>query len=276
MKQTLSVVIIAKNEAEMLGGCLESVQWADELIVVDGFSSDDTKKIARRFTTKVFSKRFTGFATQKNFAISKAKSDWILILDADERVSFELRSEITNLLINDSDLDAFSIKFRNIFLGKWMRYGGWGNESHVRLFRKGKAKYQTREIHEILLVRGLVGDMLSPIFHFSHRDFSSNLLKTREYAQLQSEFQYKNKAPKITSWVIFRRVIKHFVARFFLQKGYKDGTEGFLESMYQAFSQVFIISSMLWERQRGLSSTEIYRNLDNRLKSKRFKSQSLH
>ena len=267
---SLSVVIITHNEEEMIKGCLESVNWADEIIVVDGDSQDKTRAIVSQYTKKVFTRKFTGFASQKNFAIGKATQDWILLLDADERVSGELRTEITRLLTSKPAKVAYDITFVNYFLGRRMNYGGWQHETHIRLFRKGKARYVDQEIHEYLDIKGAVAPITGPIYHFSHRDISSNLLKTDHYAQLEAHYHYLRHSPTVTRWSLFKGVVDHFWYRYIREKGYLDGMEGFIEAMYQAFSYIFIIQSMLWEKQRGSSSRELYARLDNQLTKRNF------
>jgi len=249
----------------MLEGCLQSVTWAKEIIVVDAKSVDETAKIARKYTSRVYSKTWSGFATQKNFGIQKATQKWVLILDADERVSPALAREIESTITNSPSMAAFSIPFRNFFLGKEMKHGGWQGERHIRLFLKAKAKYEEQQIHEFLKIDGQVGELQQPIFHFSHRTIAENLLKTRQYALLQSQYEYDRHQPQVTRWGLFKAIIEHFWLRYVILEGHKDGMEGFIEATYQAFSQIFVIQSMLWERQRNKNIGEIYRDLEKQL-----------
>lgn len=257
----LSVIIITKNEEDMLPGCLASVRWAREIIVIDCGSEDKTVAIAKRHA-KVFHHPWKGFATQKNFGIRKAKQDWILILDADERVSTQLRAEMQAVMKNPSQYVAYNIPFRNFFLGREMKHGGWQGEHHIRLFRRGKAQYQQQEIHEYLNIDGETGTLQNHILHFSHRTIADNLLKTRQYAILQSKYEYERGMSAVTRKSLFFAILEHFWARYVRLKGYKDGMEGFIEATYQAFSQIFVIQTMLWERQRGKTIQQIYRDLE--------------
>lgn len=269
-KALISVVVITKNEQDMISGCLKSVKWADEIIVIDASSTDDTVNIAKRYTNKIYRKEWSGFATQKNYGIKKATGDWILILDADERVSKELKTELLRVAQFNSDIVAYNIHFRNFFLGKEMKYGGWQEEYHIRFFKRNFAKYIEQEIHEILDIKGSVAPISKSILHFSHRDIASNLLKTRQYAIVESKYHFERGAEQITSWKLFRNIIDHFYYRFIKAKGYKDGMEGFIEATYQSFSQIFVIQSMLWERQRKKTSKELYKNLDKKLEENKF------
>lgn len=265
-KLPLSVVIITKNEEDMIEGALKSVSFAQEIIVVDTGSSDKTTSIAKKYTKKVFSNPWKGFASQKNVGIRKATKDWILILDADERVSQKLSQEITRIIEDPGDVVAFDIPFRNFFLGKEMKHGGWQGETHIRLFRRGKAIYKEQEIHEYLEIDGTVAPIqVGSILHFSHRDIASNLLKTRQYALVQSEIEAARGYPPVTRKSLFSNIISHFWLRYITLEGYKDGMEGFVEATYQAFSQIFVIQSMIWERQRGKTVKELYKKLEQDL-----------
>lgn len=262
----LSVVIVTKNEEDMIEGALKSVAFAKEIIVVDAESTDKTIEIAKKYTKKTYTNPWKGFASQKNVGIFKATQPWILILDADERVSKELQEEISRVINNPGDTVAFDLKFRNFFLGREMKHGGWQGETHIRLFRRGKAKYVEQEIHEYLKIDGQVAPIeKGTILHFSHRDLASNLLKTRQYALVQSKIEVERGYPPITRWSLFRNIVGHFWLRYVTLQGYKDGMEGFIEATYQAFSQIFIIQAMIWERQRGKTIGQIYKELEKEL-----------
>ncbi len=266
----LSVVIVTKNEADMIAGCLRSVEWADEIIVVDAESTDKTVAIARKFTKHVFVKKWQGFARQKNFAIGKATKDWVLVLDADERVSGALRQEITTRLAQQPSEHVFDMPLINYFLGKRMSHGGWQHDRVTRLFKRGSTKYTDQQIHEYLQFSGSPGHLASPIYHFSHRDIGSNLLKTKHYAELEAHYHFIRNSPTVTRWTLLKGILQHFWVRYITHEGYKDGMEGFVEAVYQAFSYVFIIQSMLWELQRGKTSKQLYANLDSKLKQNKF------
>lgn len=265
---TLSVILITKNEGELLTGALESASFADEIIVVDALSTDHTTKIAKMFHAKVYSRAWDGFATQRNFSLTKATKDWIFILDADERISPELREQIQGILtVKTPSYAAYDVGRRNFFYGKEMKHGGWNTERMVRLFQKGKASYASQQIHEYLQVEGEVGHLDGSLYHFTHRDIASNLLKTRQYAIVQSQIEVERNHAPVTRKSLFFAIIEHFWMRYVKLEAYKDGMEGFIESVYQAFSQIFVIQSMIWERQRGKTVSEIYKELDEKIKN---------
>lgn len=264
----LSIVVITQNEANMIVGCLESAQWADEIIVIDNFSTDKTVTLTRKYTRKIYKHRFTGFADQKNYGISKAKNEWIFVLDADERISQQLRVEIEQVITDSAAADIYDLPRVNYFLGRRMNYGGWQHDRVERLFKQSKTKYADQQIHEYLLKNKgqSVGHLTQPLYHFSHRDIGSNLLKTKQYAEWDAHYHYVRKSPLVTRWSLLKGTVEHFWFRYVREKGYRDGMEGFIEAMYQAFSYILIIQSMLWEKQRGKSSVELYKELDCQLK----------
>lgn len=259
----ISAVVITKNEEEMIEGCLRSLSWVDEIVVIDSFSEDKTIEICSKFTKKIYQIKFKDFTSQKNTGINKASGDLILVIDADERVSLSLRDEIKQILSNKIYYSAFEIPFHNYFLGKKMNYGGWNPEYHCRLFKKGEAFYKTDlPIHEKVKIKGKIGVLNSYIYHLSHRNIASNLLKTQERALLESDYLFIKNAPKVTGINLFFGLLRHFFERYVRAKGYKDGMEGLIEALYQTFSQKMIIQGMLWEKQRGKTSEKIYKEID--------------
>lgn len=269
-KNKISIVVITKNEELMIEGCLRSIAWADEIIIIDDFSEDKTLEISKKYTNKIYKRKFTGFASQKNYGILKSSSEWILILDADERVSGNLKNRIQELIVENNNY-CYNILFKNFFLGREMRYGGWQDEYHMRLFKNKRAFYKNQEIHEILKTRDQDLPLTECIYHFSHRDLASNLLKTRQYALKESQYNYERGVyPKVTRWSLFKNIIDHFILRYIKAKGYKDGMEGFIEAVYQSFSQMFIVQAMTWERQREETSKDLYKKLDKKLEENNF------
>jgi glycosyltransferase involved in cell wall biosynthesis len=148
---SISVCIITKNEAENIAACIRSVAWADEIIVVDNFSEDNTPQIAESLGAKVYIEDWKGFGAQKNSAIHKASGDWILSLDADERVTDSLRIEIQQRLDLKNSVSGYYIPRKNYFCGKWIRYGGWYPDYSLRLFRKISGRFENRSVHEKVL-----------------------------------------------------------------------------------------------------------------------------
>ena len=167
MNQKLTVLIIAFNEEKNLRDCLESVKWADEIIVIDSFSTDKTVEISKEFTDKVISRKWEGFSSQRKFSIEQASHEWILSLDADERITEELKNSIQRMLANGSSADGYKVARKNHFLGKWIKGAFWYPDYQMRFFRKSKAKMEDRLIHEGFEVDGNVGVIDGDIIHYS-------------------------------------------------------------------------------------------------------------
>lgn len=237
-----SVIIITKNEAQNISECLESVKWADEIIVVDSGSEDETISIAKRFTHKVLINEWKGFAQQKSFAMNQATNEWILSIDADERITDSLKSEILN-----SDLsryDGYKIKRDNFFLGKLIRGCGWGNDYQLRLFRKSKTKITNRLVHEGFEVEGKIGQLKNSMLHFSYRNFSDAITKINHYSTLEAIEKQNRK--KVNAFTIVLTPVIAFLQHFFLRKGFIDGIYGLFVSMMHAITKLQV-QLKIWE-----------------------------
>lgn len=229
----LSVTIITKNETANIRDCLESVAWADEIIVVDSGSEDDTVAICREYTDKVFiHKDWQGFGIQKNLALQYATQDWILSLDADERVTPALRAQIEKAM-NDSVYSAFSIPRQAYFLGRAMRHGGWWPDYVVRLFRRSDGVFCEDIVHERVLVNGLVVKLSEPLLHYSYMDLHQLMGKMNDYSSAGACKAYQQgksgsliKAIAKAKWTFFRA--------YFLRLGILDGQAGFIAAFSKA------------------------------------------
>lgn len=238
----ISVVIITKNEAQNISDCLESVKWADEIIVVDSGSEDETISIAKRFTDKVLINEWKGFADQKSFAMNQASNEWILSIDADERVTEKLKDEILNSDLNQ--FDGYRIKRENYFLGKLIRGCGWGNDYQLRLFRKSKTKLTNRLVHEGFEVEGKIGQLKNSMQHFSYRNFSDAITKINHYSTLEAIEKQNRK--KVTAFTIVVTPVVAFLQHFFLRKGFIDGIYGLFVSIMHAITKLQV-QLKIWE-----------------------------
>lgn len=221
---SISVVLITLNEEEKLAECLGSVAWADEKIVVDSGSTDRTVEVARENGAKVFLREFDDFSSQKNFAIENASGDWILSLDADERITAELSEEIREK-VKDSVYDGYLIPRSNIIFGRTMRYGGHQGDRHIRLFRKGKGKFVS-PIHEKVEIEGSVGTMEGKMIHYSTSSREEYMEKLKLYTDLESEVLVSS-GKKIPLYYTLLKPAFTFIRRYFLMRGFLDGKEGF-------------------------------------------------
>lgn len=247
----VSVIVITLNEEENIKECLESVMWADEIIVVDSGSTDKTCDVARAYTSKIFHRKFDTFSKQKNFAASKASCKWILSLDADERVTPQLATEITSAISRDcSELSGYNIYMKNYWFGHHLRYGGWSgyNGQGCKLFLRGRAIYKG-DIHEKMEVQGKVDLLKHPIDHFGFASIAEyfrkfNAYTTREYLSLAES----NRRVSCLRDLLWAPIIR-FVKAFFLRRGYKDGIPGFIVAVF-AMVYTFVTYAKLWEHQQ--------------------------
>lgn len=232
MLKHLSVFVIAKDEEADLPGALESVRaLAEEIVVVDGGSSDRTREVARRYTDRVFERPFDpargqGFAEHKQFALDQTTREWALNLDADERLGPGLAEEISERLTRDPARlpCAFSLPFQSYFLGRRLRHGGVGRERHVRLFLKSRAKFNGNRVHEGLEIQGGVERLSRPILHTPYRDLEEYLRKLNLYTSLSAR-QMREAGRRFRSWHHLIPVWE-FARRYLFQLGFLDGRAG--------------------------------------------------
>ena len=247
-RHRVSVVVITLNEEERLRACLESVAWADELIVVDAESQDKTVQIAREFTDHVFVRAWTGFAEQKNFALDQATPPSVLSLDADEEVSRELRAEVEALLAGRPVARGYRVPRRNIFWGRWIRHGGLYPDWQLRLFRRGCGRFGARDVHESAQVEGPVGRLRSPLVHRSYRDVADFLQRADRYSTLAAA-EWVRGGRRATAVDLVARPAGRFLSMYVLRGGFLDGWPGFLLACLYAY-YVFVRSVKVWEGAR--------------------------
>ncbi|MBI5045137.1 MAG: glycosyltransferase family 2 protein [Candidatus Levybacteria bacterium] len=244
----LSVVISVLNGAAVIEDCLKSVEWADEIIVVDHESTDGTLKIVKKYTNDIFSQPndITKIDIQKNFGFKKAKHEWILSIDADERIDDELQKEIKEV-IEHMYQDAYAIPRKNIIFGKWIKHSIWWPDYQIRLFRKGRAEYVDAVVHKDIQVKGTVGKLTNPLTHENYQTVSQYLQKMDVYTESEALSFIKNNTH--FSWIeAVRMPIGDFLKTFFFQRGYKDGFHGLVLSVLQGF-YMFLVVIKVWEKQ---------------------------
>jgi glycosyltransferase involved in cell wall biosynthesis len=230
----ISVTVITLDEAERLRACLESVAWADEIVVVDAESRDKTPQIAREFTERVVIRPWAGFAAQKNFALEQATGDWVLSLDADEEVSPELRDEIQSVLAQPPTVEAYAVPRKNIFWGRWVRHGGLYPDWQVRLFRRGRARFVSRAVHESVQVEGRVARLTAPLLHRSYRDVSEFLARADRYSTLAAE-DWLRSGRRARAIDLVLRPLGRFLGMYILRLGVLDGWRGLLLATLYAY-----------------------------------------
>jgi glycosyltransferase involved in cell wall biosynthesis len=245
----LSVVVVTRDEEERIRTCLESVAWADELIVIDAESQDKTASIARELTDHVVVRPWPGYAAQKNFGVGLARGAWILSLDADETVSPALREEIEAVVERDGPRDGYEVPRRNIVWGRWVRHGGLYPDWQVRLFRRGRGRFGERAVHESVLVDGDVGRLAGHLEHRSYRDVADFLARADRYSTLAAE-DWIAQGRRVHVWDFVVRPLGRFVGMYVVGRGFLDGWRGFLLAALYAY-YVLIRSAKVWERTRA-------------------------
>ena len=242
----LSVVIITLNEEEKIRDCLESVKWADEIIVIDSLSTDKTIEIAKEYTDKIFQRKFPGFGEQKNFAISKAAGDWILSIDADERVTPPLAEDIKNVMA-ESKVHGCLIPIKTYFLGRPMKHCGWWPNYKLRLFKKDSGTMSDSLVHESVTVPGQTRKLKNPLDHYSYTDIDEYMEKLERYTSLSADAMAK----KGKNSSIFTALAHSFFAFFkiyILKAGFLDGKEGFILAKLSSYYN-FLKHIKLYEKQ---------------------------
>ncbi len=248
-RQLLSVTIVTRNEAGRIGLCLESTAWADEIVVLDCGSSDDTREICRARGAVVIERPWEGYATQKNLAIGQARHPWVLSLDADERVSESLREQILEVLAADGPSDGYRIPRMNIFFGRWLRHGDLWPDHQIRLFRRAQGRFNEKPVHESVEVNGSVGELTGPLEHRSYDNLSEFFSRQVRYAALAAEeLAIRGESPGAADF--FFRPIWRFLKSYILKSGWRDGREGFIAAAGSAF-YVFMRAAYHWEIRRG-------------------------
>jgi glycosyltransferase involved in cell wall biosynthesis len=229
---SLSVIIITKNEAELIGQCLESVKWANEIIVVDSGSTDDTTKICRRYTDKVIVTDWPGFGPQKNRALSLATGDWVLSIDADEEVTPALADEIRNTLTAPS-ATAYTLSRMSSYCGRFMKHSGWWPDPVLRLFKRDAGTFTDVRVHERVVVKGTVDSLNETLLHHSYRSLDQVLNKVNHYSH-ESAIALQEKGRRASLSTAIGHGLWTFFRTYILKLGFLDGREGFILAVSNA------------------------------------------
>ena len=249
-RRTLSVAIIAKNEQANLGRTLRSVAWADEIVVVDSGSTDETVGVARSYNARVFVEEWRGYAGQKNFALAQCTRDWVLSLDADEVVSAELQEQIARVLGSPGGCDAYWCNRRNAFLGRWLRHGGMYPDRKLRLFKRGAAQFEDRAVHENVRYAGPTLRLKGDLLHDAYPTLELYLEHMNRYSTLGAEaVRAKSGRAGFLRDVLLRPALT-FVYNYGVRGGFLDGREGLLFHLYHGM-YVSWKYAKVWQRLKG-------------------------
>ncbi len=257
----VSVVILTCNNEDFIKNCLESVKhWAGEVVIVDSGSTDKTLTLAKKFGCQIYSETWHGFSRQRTLAASKAKNDWIFYLDADERMTKELKTEIDRLDPSPSAA-GYRVKRENIIMGKLLKKGGWYPDWQTRLLRKSALKKWIGRIHEYPELKGEIKDLTQPIIHLTHRGINWSLEKTMVYTDYVADILARDGHFQCRWWHLLTAPAREFWDRGIKKGGLFEGMAGFVTVLYQTFD-TFITYAKLWEKQRYGSFEKEYQRLD--------------
>lgn len=248
----ISAVIVAKNEEEVIEECIRSVSFCDEVVVINNSSSDKTAELAKNLGAKVIDVDSNSFSELRNKGKEESSNEWIFYIDADERVSLEL-SESIKKAKEQQDVDAYKVYRKNYYLGRneWPKI-----EEMERLFLKSSLKRWQGDLHETPVFEGKIAILPGYLFHFTHRDLAQMLEKTIDWSDIEAKNRLEAGHPKMSWWRFIRVMATTFINYYLIQRGWRLGTAGLIESIYQSFS-TFITYAKLWELQKRKNSNNL-------------------
>lgn len=233
-QKKISAIIITYNEEQNIKECLNSIKWCNEIIVIDSFSTDRTVKICKSFPykVKIIKRKWKGYSEQKNFAAKKAQNDWILSVDADERITLELKKEIQTLLKNNvSSFNGYKIPRKNYYFGQWLKRGGNYPDYQIRLYHRKFAQFKAVLLHEGVQVKDPVGVLCHPMNHFTYQNVDDYFKRFIRYTEIEKNILISKKikiTPLKTFYYVIFVPIKKFISRFIFKGGFLDGFHGFI------------------------------------------------
>ena len=245
--QTLSVVLITLNEEKNIDRCLQSVRWADEIVVVDSYSTDRTVEKAREYTGKVLQHEYHGSTHQTEWGIREASGEWILLVDGDEEISQELATEIREVLSGPGPFAGYEILRKPRAFGKWIEHGGWFPDFQFRLFRKDSYLVNHEEVHGGFSAKGPKGRLKGYVYHDTYETIYAYVSRMNDYTSLQVSNKLKANPGATTAWYnLILSPASHFLRMFISKKGYKDGFHGFVLALLDS-AYSMLLYAKLWE-----------------------------
>jgi glycosyltransferase involved in cell wall biosynthesis len=263
MKPSISAIIIAKNEELMIANCIEGLRWCDEIVVLDNGSIDRTNAIAEKLGAKIVSYSTRSLADLRNYAIKKAKGDWLFYIDADERVTPQLAKEIA-VHAETNSANALTIYRQNLMYGKLFHHGGWQKEQVTRVFRTSALQGWQGDIHESPIFEGQATTLHSELLHLTHRNTRDGLLKSIDWTPIEARLLFEAKTPPVTLMTLLRKGGMEFLRRAILRQGWKDGMAGWIESLIQGINKI-LVYVQLWELQQQPTLEEIYQQKEREI-----------
>lgn len=244
----ISASIIVYNEEANIAELCETLDWADEIVIVDSGSTDRTVEIGKKFTDKIFQHEFKGYKDKHQFADAQTTGDWIFWIDADERVTPQLRESIASVRTRDDNAlpEGFRIARKTFYMGRWIRFCGWYPDYQMRLYCKSKSFWDGVSPHETARVAGKVETLPGELLHYTKRDLSDHHRVLERYATLAADYKFEH-GGKAGMSAIFFGPLGAFLRTFILKQGFRDGTRGLIISMFTAYG-VFLKTAKVWER----------------------------
>ena len=250
---TISICIICFNEEANIRRCLESSKWADEITVADSMSQDRTVETAREYTDKVYQRAWPGYVEQKNFALSKAKCDWILSIDADEEISQDLQDEIREEIEKEDAKDGYRMPRLSFYQGRWIKHSGFYPDRQLRLFRRERGHWTGRRVHEKVLIQGQVGTLENDLLHYPYRGIISRQIWTVDkFTDLLAEDMYEE-GKRFNPLLLLLRPPLKFIEVYFFKLGLLDGLAGFIIAVTSAYA-MFVRYVKLREIEKRLGN----------------------
>ncbi len=259
----ISAIVLTKNEEERIKACLQSIKWVDEIIVVDSNSSDKTIEIAKKFGAKIYQREFDNYVNQKEWAMSKSSGDWILYIDADERVLEPLKSEILKLILKDQ-YSAYAISRRNIIFGSEQKYGSFWPDWVIRLVKKEDFIKWVGEVHEHMEFKGKLGYTKNSFLHLTHRNVDQIILKNLQWSKIDAKLRFDAHHPKMSGWRFLRILFTELFYQGIIRRGFFAGSIGTIDAILQTFS-LLTTYIRLWEMQQPKSLDQVYNDIDHKL-----------
>ncbi|GJM42066.1 MAG: glycosyl transferase [Ardenticatenaceae bacterium] len=242
-QQELTAVILTLNEASHITECIQSLRWADRVLVFDSYSDDDTGELAQAAGAELLQSKFENYAQQRNAALESVQTDWVFFVDADERGTPELGEEIRHVMANCAER-GWNVPRHNFIFGKLTQGAGWFPDYQLRLFKHGCVRYE-RPVHEIAVVDGEIGKLQQPLIHYNYRDVAHFRAKQRAYTSYDARILYDDGVkPKLHNYIL--QPLRQFYWRFITLAGYKDGRHGFRLSVYMAYYEWMKYRKLGW------------------------------
>lgn len=248
-KLPISVYVLTYNSMRTIEKCLRSLWWAEELVIVDSFSTDGTLDICKRYTEKIYQAPWKGFKTQYQYAADLTTKEWIMVVDSDEEIPSNLVEEIRReLAIGKEKIDGFYINRKTYYLGKWINYGGWYPDGKIRLYRKSKGRWEGDDPHPTVVVKGRVKILRNHYLHYTYKDISDHIQTIDRYTKMAAQAMLK-KGKRFSVLNLLFNPLFRFIKEYIIKQGFRDGIPGLIIIVSTMF-YVFMKYAKLWEITR--------------------------